>query len=112
MGIIYLLADSSTLRWNLTLSKVIAAEVAIVNNFFWNDLWTFRGLEAGPSDWAVRINRFGKFNLICVLGIVLSVLLLNLQVYWLHVNVYLANLVSIIVVSVWNFAMNLKFGWK
>jgi dolichol-phosphate mannosyltransferase len=112
MGIIWLLSDSSMLGWNLTLSKVIAAEVAIFNNFLWNDIWTFRGLRAERNQWLTRLIRFGKFNLICVAGIAFSVLLLSVQVYWLHVNVYLANFISIVVVSVWNFLMNLKFGWK
>jgi hypothetical protein len=26
-------------------------------------------------------------------------------------NVYLANLAAIFLVSVWNFSMNLRFGW-
>ncbi len=111
-GIIWLLADPKMLDWNLTLSKVIAAEGAIFNNFLWNDVWTFRGLGAVRSHWLPRLIRFGKFNLICVAGIAFSVLLLNVQVFWLHVNVYLANFISIVVVSVWNFLMNLKFGWK
>ncbi len=112
MGIIWLLADPRMFDWNLTLSKVIAAEVAIFNNFLWNDVWTFRALEVDRSRWLPRLVRLGKFNLICVVGIGLSALLLNFQVYWLDTNVYLANFISIVVVSVWNFLMNLKFGWK
>ena len=112
MGIIYLLADPSMLGWNLTLSKVIAAEIAIFNNFIWNDVWTFRGLTRSGNIRVTRLARLGKFNLICVAGISLSVLLLNGQVYWLKINVYLANFVSIVLVSVWNFLMNLRFGWN
>ena len=52
-----------------------------------------------------------KFNLICLAGIGWSVLLLNAQVTWLHLNLYLANLIAIVVVSVWNFWLNLRFGW-
>lgn len=112
MGIIYLLASPSMLGWNLTLSKVIAAEVAIWNNFLWNDLWTFQGLGNVQADGRGRLMRLVKFNLVCVVGIGLSVLLLNIQVYWLHLNLYLANFMAIVVVSVWNFLMNLKFGWN
>ena len=111
MGIIWLLASPSMLGWNLSLSKVIAAEVAIINNFVWNDVWTFCGLAAGANAWLERVVRFAKFNLICVAGIGLSVLLLNLQVYWLGINLYLANFIAIVSVSVWNFFMNLRFGW-
>ncbi|PYL01178.1 MAG: hypothetical protein DME19_02505 [Verrucomicrobia bacterium] len=35
--------------------------------------------------------------------------LLNVQVYWLAINVYLANFISIVLVSLWNFfLLNLK----
>lgn len=112
MAIIWLLADPKVLHWNLTLSKVIAAEVAIFNNFLWNDAWTFRGLGSERSGWDARLVRLAKFNLICVAGIGVSVLLLNLQVSALKMNVYLANFTSIVVASVWNFFMNLKLGWK
>src|SRR5580704_11424457 len=41
MGLLYLLSDPRTLAWGLTRSKLAAAEVAIINNFLWNDAWTF-----------------------------------------------------------------------
>jgi len=55
-------------------------------------------LPAGGNAWLERLTRFGKFNLICVAGISLSVLLLNVQVYWLHINVYLENFFAIVLV--------------
>jgi dolichol-phosphate mannosyltransferase len=111
MGVLWALASPAMLGWNLSLSKVLAAEVAIFNNFLWNDLWTFRGLSASRNDWRARWARLGKFNLICVAGIGWSVLLLNLQAYALDMNVYVANLVAIVIVSLWNYFMNLRFGW-
>ena len=112
MAILWLLASPFTLGWNLSLSKVIAAEAAIFNNFLWNDLWTFRGLTGERKTPRQGMIRFLKFNLICAVGIGLSVLLLNIQVYWLNMNVYLANFISIVLVSIWNFFMNLRFGWN
>ncbi|SRR6266516_2832264 len=112
MGIIFLLASPFILGWNLSLSKVVAAEAAIFNNFIWNDVWTFRGLAARRYDWRARLVRFLKFNLICVTGIALSVLLLNIQVFGLGINVYVGNFSSIVLVSLWNFFMNLRFGWN
>ena len=111
MAILWWLA-SPELGWNLSLSKVVAAELAILNNFLWNDLWTFRGLGAVRNTWRARLGRLAKFNLICVAGIGLSVLLLNVQVYRLQMNLYVANLASIVVVSIWNFFMNVQFGWN
>lgn len=110
MGLLHLLAAPTLLALNLSLSKALAAEVALVNNFIWNDVWTFRRLGAAAGGRA-RLSRFLKFNLICLAGIGWSVLLLNGQVKWLHLNLYVANLIAIVVVSVWNFWLNLRFGW-
>ncbi len=112
MAVIFLLASPAMLGWNISLSKVIAAELALVNNFIWNDLWTFHGLATSQNHWGQRLARFAKFNLICTVGIGLSILLLNLQVFVLHQNLYLANLISIVLVSLWNFYLNLRFGWN
>ncbi len=112
MGVLHLLASSAMLGWNLSLSKTIAAETAIFNNFLWNDLWTFRGMATGRHSPSQRLIRFLKFNLICLSGIALSLLLLNIQVHGLRWNLYLANFIAIVLVSLWNFLLNLKFGWS
>ncbi len=112
MAVLFLLADPKMLALNLSLSKALAAEIALVNNFVWNELWTFRDISAAQSHWRARRSRFGKFNLICLAGIGLSILLLNVQVLFLAMNVYLANLIAIIIVSIWNFGLNLKFSWN
>lgn len=112
MAMLWLLADPQMLGWNLTLSKVLAAEAALVNNFVWNELWTFRGLAGGAGGWRGRLARLAKFHLICLAGIGWGVLLLQAQVAGLGLNVYLANFLAIVAVSLWNFALNLKFGWR
>ena len=110
MTVLYLLV--SLLGWNLTVSKAIAAEIALLNNFLWNDAWTFHGLGEERTRWRARLARLAKFNLICLSGIALSVLLLNVQAQGLGLNVYLANFIAIVLVSLWNFFLNLKFGWN
>ena len=69
------------------------------------------GIEAEQQGWRARFARFGKFNLICLAGIAISIVLLDGQVHFLHLNIYLANLIAIVIASLWNFWMNLKFGW-
>jgi putative flippase GtrA len=112
MGILYVLASPSMVGWNLTVSKVVAAEVAIFNNFLWNEVWTFKDLSGGANSWKGRWVRFGKFNLICVAGIGISVLLLNAEVHWLGMNMLVANFVAIVGASFWNFGVNLKLAWQ
>jgi dolichol-phosphate mannosyltransferase len=109
MGVLWLIV--SLLGWNLSLGKVLAAEAAIVNNFLWNDRWTFRAPRSDAPCNFGRLKRFLKFNLICLTGIVWSVLLINLQVYGFRLNVFVANFVAITLVSLWNFFMSERFGW-
>jgi dolichol-phosphate mannosyltransferase len=112
MSVLYLLSDPSALGWGLTRSKLVAAELAIVNNFVWNDHWTFRDLAATQRGARAWLRRFGKFNLICLSGLALNVALLNLQFNLLGMNRYLANAVAIALVMGWNFWLNLKMGWR
>ncbi len=111
MTILHILAGSGTLHWNLVVSKICAAEVAMVNNFIWNDLWTFRGLARNRGGISPMLRRFGKFNLICSVGILMSAVFLKLLVYAVGMNLYLANLVAIVATTLWNFGMNYVFNW-
>jgi dolichol-phosphate mannosyltransferase len=112
MGLLFLLSDPTTLGWGLTRSKLIAAETAIVNNFLWNDAWTFGDVSAHQRGFKQRLRRFGKFQLICLAGVALNTILLNLQFNLLHMNRYVANAVAIAIVTGWNFWLNLKLSWR
>ena len=111
MALLFLLSDPRALGWGLTQGKVLAAEAAIVNNFIWNDAWTFRDIARQLGGGGARLKRFARFNLICAMGLALSVLLLALQVDVLHLNRYFANAVAIATVTAWNFWMNKTFSW-
>lgn len=105
--IFYLLASPSVLGWNITASKVCSAEGAMVNNFLWNDRWTFKK-DHSEKGIASKLGRFARFNLICSVGILLSVLLLHIQVFTLNANLWIANVVSISLTSLWNFGMSTR----
>jgi dolichol-phosphate mannosyltransferase len=112
MGMLFLLADPRCLGWGVTVSKVIAAETALANNFLWNELWTFRPSSENASGHRGWPRRFLLFNLICGAGIGLAVLLLHAFHTWLGWNLYLSNLMAIILVTAWNFGMNAYFNWR
>ncbi|MBD2440676.1 glycosyltransferase [Nostoc sp. FACHB-110] len=112
MAILYLLSDPSTLALPLTRSKIIAGEIAIFNNFLWNDAWTFADVSMQQKEWHHRLKRFLKFNIICLAGLVINVLVLNLVFNFVIPNRYIANLVAIAVATVWNFWVNLKLSWR
>ena len=112
MGFLFLLSDPSMLAWPLTRSKIIASELAIINNFLWNDLWTFGDITRRQPGKRQQLKRFIKFNLICLAGLVLNVILLNLFFNIFGLNRYLANFCAIAIVTFWNFWVNLKLSWR
>jgi dolichol-phosphate mannosyltransferase len=112
MALLYLLSDPHTLAWGLTRSKVVSAEAAIINNFLWNDAWTFRDLARDQMGHKPRLMRFIKFQLVCLGGLVLNTALLNAQFNLLGMNRYLANAIAIGIVTGWNFWLNMKLSWR
>ena len=107
---LYFLSDVGGLR--LTRSKIIASELAIINNFLWNDLWTFGDISRRQPGKRQRLRRLLKFNVVCLAGLILNVLLLNLFYNVFGLNKYVANLIAIAFVTVWNFWLNLKLSWR
>ncbi len=109
MSIFYLLG---TIGWGLTSSKIVSSEVAVLNNFLWNDLWTFRDISSLQVGWGRLVKRFLKFNLICLIGIGLNLIILNILYNYFGINKNLANLIAIAIVTIWNFWFNLKLSWR
>ncbi len=110
MGTLYTLREFENL--GLTRSAIIAIELAIINNFFWNDLWTFQDVSSKTKGLRKRCKRFLKFNLICLSGLILNVLIINTLYNLAGTNAYLANLIAIAGATFWNFWLNLKISWK
>ncbi|MEG3974382.1 glycosyltransferase [Microcoleus sp. herbarium8] len=110
MGVLYVLRD--ILYWELTRSLIIAAELAIISNFLWNDLWTFGDISKRQPGKRQRFKRLLKFNTICLMGLILNVLLVNLMFNVFGMNAYLANLIAIAAVTLWNFWINTKLSWR
>jgi dolichol-phosphate mannosyltransferase len=78
-SLLYVLSDPKMLSWGLTRRKILAAEAEHFTNFLWNDLWTLRADSARQNRLAQRAKRFLNFNLICSIGLILNVLILNLE---------------------------------
>jgi dolichol-phosphate mannosyltransferase len=112
MGVFYLLGDPSGLHIGLTPSKAIAAECAIASNFLWNDAWTFRDAAGRQPGASAKLGRFARFSLVCSIGLVINLLLLDALVLVFGVNRYVANAVAIAVVSLWNYGLNARLSWR
>ena len=108
MTILWLLA--SAFHWPISLSKLIASEIAVLNNFSWNSLWTFRPSDSkifGHEIWF----RFLRFNLVSLSGIAVSVGLVTILVGWFQMWLFAANALAIVLVSVWNYLAVRLWVW-
>lgn len=110
LGVFYLLR--TVLGLGLTRSAILSSEVAIINNFLWNDLWTFGDISRRQKGKRRQFRRFLKFNVVCLSGLILNVLIVNFLFNILGINEYIAKLVAIAVVTFWNFWFNLKLSWR
>jgi dolichol-phosphate mannosyltransferase len=109
LGVFYLLRSQG---FGLTSSAAISGEVAIINNFLWNDFWTFGDIASRQPGKRQRLKRLVKFNIICIAGLTLNVLIVNFFFNFLGINEYVAKLIAIAAVTVWNFWLNLKLSWR
>lgn len=110
MGIFYVLRK--VLELGLTRSAIFSAEIAIFNNFLWNDLWTFGDISRKQKGFKKQVKRFLKFQIICLAGLILNVLIVNVLFNIFHLNEFIAKLIAIALVTVWNFWFNLKLSWR
>jgi dolichol-phosphate mannosyltransferase len=109
LGVFYLLRSQDL---GLTSSAAISGELAIINNFLWNDFWTFGDISSLQPGKRQRLKRLLKFNIICLAGLALNVLIVNFLFNFLGINEYVAKLIAIAAVTVWNFWLNLKLSWR
>lgn len=112
MLLLFLLSDPMTLHWGLTQSKLVAGECAIINNFYWNDRWTFGDVSKTQHGWQRRLQRLLKFNVICLLGLAINVTILNICFNYFGMNRYLANMIAILCTTFWNFFVNFRLNWR
>ena len=98
----------------LFLASAIAIEASILNNFAWNDRWTFKWPTYILNDKVVRYGlkeRLAMFHIVSAGGGLINwacLLVLSFFGVW-----YLAaNLGGILVAFAWNYKMNLSYTWS
>ena len=79
------------LRLPLIGASTTAVALSIVNNFIWNDRWTF---EQRKGAFSSALRRFARFGMASFGGLVLTTLMLWLLVNHLGVHYLVANLIA------------------
>ena len=93
-------------------ATILSAEVAVLNNFIWNDRWTFGDRSIQQPGLRSMVRRFLKFNVLCLVGIVFQGTLVGLMSNVAGVPAIGAKLLAIGIVMLWNFWINLKLSWR
>ena len=93
------------LGWDKILANIPATELAILNNFTWNDLWTFKDLKRKPL-W----RRLLSFHIAALTGALVQWVVYAGLVY-LGLHYLVANLIGIVVSFVVRFLFNRHVTW-
>jgi dolichol-phosphate mannosyltransferase len=103
--LLYLLAEGGGL--SPLVAAVFSTEAAIVNNFLFNDLWTFA--DATPStSWYWRALRY---NSVALVGLVISLAVLAGLTHVLGLHYLTANLFAIGAGTLWNYTGSSYLAW-
>ena len=100
-------------------SKGFSAEIAIINNFFLNNFWTFKYRKTKTNLW----QKLGIFNLVSLGGLILAVLIVKFLHHtygdgfiWIGTKRIAYNnfyfFATIPPVMVWNFTINHLITWR
>jgi dolichol-phosphate mannosyltransferase len=110
LGVFWILSNGLGLA--AVTATILSAEVAVLNNFIWNDRWTFGDRSIQQPGRRSMVRRFLKFNVLCLVGIVLQGTLVGLMSKVAGVPAIGAKLLAIALVMLWNFWINLKLSWR
>ena len=93
------------LGWDKRLAVLPAIELSILNNFIWNDLWTFRDLRRKPL-----YLRLFNFHLAALAGAVVQGLIYLILLY-VGIHYLIANLIGIGFSFIVRFLFNRNITW-
>jgi dolichol-phosphate mannosyltransferase len=108
LGILFLLVEFAFM--NKDLASPIAIEFSILNNFIWNDIWTFGSAEDRKV--SSRWHRLAAFNIVSVGGAAINYGIFLILTTWLGVYYLAAQLIGILIAFVWNFLINRRITWS
>ena len=93
---------------NHLMAASVATEAAILSNFTFNNLWTFGDVRPKVG----KTRRMLQYNLFCLGGLVVSVIVLAALTYLLHMHYLVANLFAIGAGTLWNYSTSHYWTWR
>jgi len=106
MSVLYTLTDIFNIYY--LISGLIAIEISLLNNFFWNDRWTFLHNNNMNS---VHI-RLIDYHIVSLAGALINIMFLYILTSWIGLYYLLSNLIAIMGVFIINYIINTRITWK
>lgn len=95
------------LGFNLLLAQIVAAECAIISNFFLHHNWTFKTYQNGKT-----LHRIGKYHLSAWVGSAITTLVLFASVSVFHLHYVIGLVFGAGFALVWNMAASRFIIWQ
>jgi dolichol-phosphate mannosyltransferase len=107
MGVLWLLTSYAGIYY--LVSAIIAIEVSILNNFLWNDLWTFGSDREHQK--RSSAGRLWLFHLVSAGGAAINWVILLTLTQFAGVYYLASNLIGILIAFIWNYLVNRHVTW-
>ena len=109
MGFLWFFTDVVGLYY--LLSSVLAIALAMINNFIWNDLWTWR--DRGEPGVRAYLNRMAKFIVVSsIAGYIGNLGVLWILTHFFYLHYLISNLFGIAVGTILNYWLNNFWTFK
>ncbi len=92
------------------ISGFLAIELSIINNFIWNDLWTF-GKEKNQV-FSLVTHRFLSYHIVSIGGMLINICVLVFLTEIVGFYYLISNLLGIFIAFSWNFLANRMTTWR
>jgi putative flippase GtrA len=96
------------LRWPLFIAQLLAAEIALFNNFLFHHNWTYKSHNVEKT----IVNLLVQFHVTSWVAIVGSAALVSLGVNSLHLHYFIALVITSIIALGWNFLWTRFVIWR
>ncbi len=105
LGVVYLLSYAFLIPHYI--ASVIGIETSLINNFIWNDLWTFEKRRFGKCWW-----RFLKYHVSTAVGILAQYAVSQITYYTLLRESLTSQTLGILAGFIANYLISKKYVWS
>jgi len=97
--------------WPVALALAVAIQVALLSNFLWNRVLTFRGVPFSPGHRTRTSARLFQYEKVCLPGAILNASL-TLLLHWQGVALSVASAAGVMFGGAWNLLFNVPSIWR